>query len=201
MARFDNTHSRIVAWLKVILPLAALAILSSLFLISRRIDPEAAIPYADVDVAERLREPRMTAPTYSGQTSDGAAIVVSAREARPDQGEGAAAAGLQAELTTPDGASTRFEAASARVTQDSTVLALEGGVRIASSSGYELTTDSLTGALDRTRFESAGAVQGSGPIGTLTAGRMVLTQEPGRPQSYVLVFTGGVKLIYLPPSP
>ena len=55
--------SRLVAALKVLLPLAALAILSTLFLVSNRINPEDALPYADVDVEARLREPRITAPT------------------------------------------------------------------------------------------------------------------------------------------
>ena len=49
MARVDR-HTRLVGWLKVALPLTALAILSTLFLVARRIDPEAALPYAEVDV-------------------------------------------------------------------------------------------------------------------------------------------------------
>ena len=55
-----NLHSRIVMILKVTLPLVALAILSSLFLFSREIDPEDAIPYADVEIADRPAQPRMT---------------------------------------------------------------------------------------------------------------------------------------------
>ena len=82
MARADR-HTRVVGWLKVALPPAALAILSTLFLVARRIDPEAALPYAEVDVEDLAREPRMTAPTYAGLTSDGAALTLSAKEARP----------------------------------------------------------------------------------------------------------------------
>ena len=37
-------RSRIVAWLRVLLPLAALAILSTLFLLGRKPDPDDAIP-------------------------------------------------------------------------------------------------------------------------------------------------------------
>ncbi|MGB3251218.1 MAG: hypothetical protein WBB13_18855, partial [Tabrizicola sp.] len=73
MARVDR-HTRLVGWLKVALPLTALAILSTLFLVARRIDPEAALPYAEVDVEDLAREPRMTAPTYAGTTEDGAAL-------------------------------------------------------------------------------------------------------------------------------
>ena len=34
----------------------------------------------------------------------------------------------------------------------------------------------------------------------ITAREMVLTQDPTRPDSYVLVFTGQVKLVYDPPK-
>ncbi len=54
------------------MPLAALAILSTLFLVARTIDPSDAIKFTDLDVEDRLRDPRMTAPTYAGVTSDGA---------------------------------------------------------------------------------------------------------------------------------
>jgi lipopolysaccharide export system protein LptC len=91
MARRDR-HSRVVGWLKVALPLAALAILSTLFLLSDRIDPEDALPYAEVDVEELAREPRMTAPTYAGMTTDGAALSLTAVEARPSAGTNPATA-------------------------------------------------------------------------------------------------------------
>ncbi|MEY3533380.1 MAG: hypothetical protein RI979_1404, partial [Pseudomonadota bacterium] len=74
----DNLHSRIVMILKVTLPLVALAILSSLFLFSREIDPEDAIPYADVEIADRLAQPRMTGAGFSTVTSDGATLTLSA---------------------------------------------------------------------------------------------------------------------------
>ena len=77
MTRGD-THSRLVGWLKLALPLAALVILSTLFLIADRIDPEAAIPYANVDVEDLARDPRMTTPSYAGLTSDGSALTLTA---------------------------------------------------------------------------------------------------------------------------
>ena len=46
----------------------ALALLATLFLLADRIDPDDALPYAEVDVEDRAREPRMTAPTYAGIT-------------------------------------------------------------------------------------------------------------------------------------
>ena len=74
MATSENLHSKLVVWAKVTLPLLALGLLATLFLFSRKIDPTDAIPYADVDVEERAREPRLTMPTYAGVTSDGSAL-------------------------------------------------------------------------------------------------------------------------------
>jgi lipopolysaccharide export system protein LptC len=194
----DNLHSRLVAWLKVILPLLALVILSTLFLISRAIDPSDAIPFAEVDVEDRIREPRMTAPTYAGVTTDGAALILTAKAALPDAGQGASATAVHAELATPDGATTTVEAATLALDTAAGVARMAGGVTVASSSGYRLTTDSLTAALDRTRLESGGAVQATGPMGDLAAGSLTLTEAPEQPGAYVLVFKDGVKLIYQP---
>ncbi len=65
-ARPDNLHSRLVFWLKILLPLGRLAILSTLFMVSHNFRPEDAIPYADVDIEDRVNEPRLTAPDFAG---------------------------------------------------------------------------------------------------------------------------------------
>ncbi|HEX9857610.1 MAG TPA: LPS export ABC transporter periplasmic protein LptC [Paracoccaceae bacterium] len=199
-AGHDNLHSRLVAWLKIALPLGALALLSTLFLVSRTIDPSDAIPYADVDVEDRIRQPRMTAPTYAGVTSDGAALTVTADEARPDAGDGngSTATALHARLATPDGARTDFVAQSGRLNTATRLLTLDGGVEITTSSGYSITTEALTATLDRTEVTSAGAIAAVGPPGQITAATLRITQDDATPGSYVLVFKDRVKLIYRP---
>lgn len=190
----NDTHSRMVFLLKVILPLAALAILSTLFLISRTIDPSAAIPYATVDVADRIREPRMTAPAYAGVTADGAALTVTADQASPDTG---AASALRAELKTPDGASTSFNAANGLLDPQAQMLTLSDGVQITTSTGFVISTQSLISALNHTEVTSDTTITATGPLGAITAGSMALTQTDG---AYVLRFKNRVKLIYQPPK-
>jgi lipopolysaccharide export system protein LptC len=198
MTRAD-THTRVVGWLKVALPLAALAILSTLFLVARRIDPEAALPYAEVDVEDLAREPRMTAPTYAGTTSDGAALTLSAAEARPAaDGAPAAAAGLRLELTTPDGARTELQAGTARMDPVARELILSDGVTMTTSSGYRLETAAVAARLDRTGLESRAPVTATGPAGDIRADRMAISQDAQTPGAYVLVFNGGVRLVYQP---
>ena len=50
-----DRHSRVVSWLKVLFPLIALALLSTLFLLSRAIDPGQAIPFAEKEVQDRRK--------------------------------------------------------------------------------------------------------------------------------------------------
>ena len=163
MARVDR-HTRLVGWLKVALPLAALAILSTLFLVADRIDPEDDLPYAEVDVEELAREPRMTAPSYAGTTSDGAALTLTAEEARPEATDTPAEArGLRLELDTPDGARTELRAATAVVDEPADRLVLSGGVRVTTSTGYVLDTPEVAARLDRSGLESRGEVRATGP--------------------------------------
>jgi lipopolysaccharide export system protein LptC len=198
MARVD-THTRVVGWLKVALPLMALAILSTLFLLSDRIDPEDALPYAEVDVEELAREPRMTAPTYAGTTSDGAALSLTADEARPAaEGVPAKAAGLRLELATPDGGRTELLAKTAVMDDTATQILLSGGVTVTTSTGYRLETAEIAAKLDRSGLESRSPVTATGPAGDIRADGMVLSQDIRTPGAYLLVFKGGVRLVYQP---
>ena len=198
MARAD-LHSRMVSWLKVALPLAALAILSTLFLLADRIDPTAAIPYADVDVEDLARDPRMSAPAYAGTTSDGAGITLSADEARPAaDGGNATAAGVSALVETPDGQRIDITADQAAFDDTAQNLTLTGGVNLTTASGYRIQTETLQARLGQTHVESTSPVQVTAPFGQLDAGNFILTQDATNPSAYLLVFNGRVKLIYQP---
>ncbi|MDP2084355.1 MAG: LPS export ABC transporter periplasmic protein LptC [Gemmobacter sp.] len=199
MARADNVHSRLVGALKVALPLAALAVLSTLFLLSRSRDPDAALPYAQVDIASMLRDPRLTAPTYSGVTREGDEVIFSARTAHPagTEGTGARAVAPVLRLIGPDGAETRAVADEARVDPGAQTLVLEGAVRLDTPTGYWLESDALRALLDRSQLESPGPVSALGPQGRIAAGGFTLTRTE-TPGQEVLVFKGGVKLLYQP---
>ena len=58
------SRTRIVRWLRVLLPLVALAMLSTMFLFSRGSDVESRIPYAEVDAQAAARDNRIVAPEY-----------------------------------------------------------------------------------------------------------------------------------------
>lgn len=196
----DNFHSTAVAWLKVVLPLVALGILSTLFLFSRTIDPNDAIPFAEVDVEARLREPRLTAPTWAGITDDGSSLTISATEVRAVQSGGTdpSAESLTALLETPDGGRFNLEAGRGVLEAGSTFLAMSDGVVLTTDTGYRLVSAEMTAALDQTSLISRTKVTGDGPAGHLEAGTMELRADPAQTGQYLLVFKQGVKLLYQP---
>ncbi|MCB2135834.1 MAG: LPS export ABC transporter periplasmic protein LptC [Rhodobacteraceae bacterium] len=201
MALHDNIHSRLVFWLKIILPLIALAILATLFLFSRRLEIEGELPYANVDVDELVREQRLTAPEYASVTSDGAALSITAAVARPGAGEsGATATGLVAKIETADGLHVDITAAEGRIDPDANRLVLTQGVDMVTSSGYHVTATGLNSDLDRTDVWSDGEITALAPYGKIDAGRMELRLADARTSGYVLVFNMGVKLVYEPPN-
>ncbi|SIO19036.1 LPS export ABC transporter periplasmic protein LptC [Vannielia litorea] len=200
MSVYDNSYSRFVSLAKIVLPLAALALLSTLFLVARTVDPSRSIPFADVDVNELAREQRISAPNYSGVTRDGAAISIKASSARPDPANRSrvSATDLRGHLETPDGGTYELSSLSGEIDTKAGLAVLDGGVIITTPTGYQVTSDQITTALEQTDIESPGPVKAVGPAGTLDAGSMKLT--PSDDGNYLLVFNNGVKLVYTPPS-
>lgn len=195
MAVAMDGHSRLVAWLKIVLPLIALALLSTIFLVARQIDPAQTIPYSDVDVAELAREQRIGAPSYSGVTEGGAAVSFEAESARPEQnGDLVMAFAPRTRIDLPGGRTVTITSESAEFDRKKSRAEMKGNLLIASSDGYQVTTEGLHADLTQGAVESAGQIEGKAPFGTLHAGRMRLTRQTDG--THVLSFDQGVKLVY-----
>lgn len=202
MAARDNLHSRVVAWLKVVLPLAALALLSTLFLVART-GPEADLPFSRKALEEMASGQQVEAPEFAGLTAEGRAINLSARTAMPRDSAGDAvdAVGIRGRLETGDQSSIELVADEGTVFTRKSLAHLRGNVRVDTSTGYTIDTAELNAALDRTDMESPGPVTAEGPLGRIDAGRMQVTQSGDGRDDVSVVFKGGVKLLYLPQNP
>ncbi|MDO5527769.1 MAG: hypothetical protein Q4F71_00030 [Paracoccus sp. (in: a-proteobacteria)] len=187
-------RSRIVAWLRVLLPLAALVILSTLFLAGRRPDPDAAIPYAEVDAEELARNPRMTAPDFATMTEDRSELTLRADHATPDGEGGGASSGLRLTWRAADGLAADMTAPDARYAGD--LLTLAGGVRMTTSDGWALTAPELSADTLSARIEAGGGLDGMAPMGRFRADHMEMSRDEAG--DHVLNLTGGVRLIYQP---
>ncbi len=200
VAVHDNLHSRVVFWLKIVLPLLALAILSTLFLLSRRINTEAALPYSEVDVKELARDHRLTNPDYASVTDDGSAVRINADVAYPKTAENtdATADALVARYDTPNELRIDLSSSTGRIDEAQDLLILRDDVQVQTSTGYVMTTTKLDAALDKTHMVSDAAVAVTGPLGRIDAGRMEMRRIDDKTGDYVLIFNNGVKLVYDP---
>ncbi len=190
------TRTRIVRWLRVLLPMLALVILSTMFLFSGGSDTEPEIPYAETDAESMAREPRMIAPEYSGVTEDGAELSLRASQISPAQDAGGSADGLRLDLRRPDGLAAQLTAPAGAMNDE--LITLQGGVTMATSSGWYITAEKIDTATDRSRMVATEGIGATAPFGKLTAGAMELQAGPEQKDSAVLNFTDGVRLIYQP---
>ncbi len=200
MVRVGMTYSRLVAILKVALPLIALGLLSTLFLVSNRItDSTASVPFAEVDLAQRAREQQITAPFFSGRTTAGHLVAFSADAARPDLDDPtrSSATRMNARIDFTDGSRINMASETAEIDNANHIATLHGNVRVESSAGYDIRSQELIAHMREGRLVSPGTVRSTGPGGELTAGHLEVTEDPETGET-TLFFSEGVKLIYEP---
>ncbi|MBO6885121.1 MAG: hypothetical protein JJ869_16300 [Marivita sp.] len=190
-------YSRLIAWLKILLPLGALALLSTIFLYARGPDPIAVIPVL-TGGADPTQTEQMGSPFYAGTTENGQGLTLAARQARFSDAEnsGMIADDLRAVIDVSDGNRIVIDATVGQM-EDGDRLLLRDGVTLESSSGYTVRTDGLDAAVDRVAIESTSAVEADGPGLTLSAGKLRV-EEIGDSADIQLLFTEGVKLVYIP---
>jgi lipopolysaccharide export system protein LptC len=195
----SSRYTRLVTGLKLILPLVALGLLSTLFLFSDPPDPERAIPYAEVDVAQLAREQRLTQPRFAGVLEDGRELTLVADAATPNfDADGTTANAVTTEnvsgrMALADGDMLSLNAAHGRIDMAAQLADLSGGVTAETSMGYTLVTQAIRVQLAQTGMTTDTSVEITGPGMTLTAGAMDLSGPDG---SAVVSFTGGVRLLY-----
>ena len=187
-------RSRIVRWLRVILPLAALAILSVLFLIARA--PETGpIPYAEGRLEDLARAPGMTAPQFSTVTPGGATVTLTAAAAVPEaSGETGTARDIALDWRERGGLTLTLSAAEAAVKGGH--LSFSGDVDLRLSSGWRLAAARIEADTETEVLTAPDAVAVTAPFGELTAGAMRLSRAADGRQ--VLELNRGVRLIYRP---
>lgn len=192
-----DRYSRLVAWLKVLLPLTALALLSTLFLLSRNTDPVAAVPFAEAEMEERIRDEQITAPFFSGTTDAGDRVSVAADTMRTNLGDKSEVAAMTAQIDLVSGTRIVLLSDTGRFDMSEATSILNGNVVITTSSGFRMTTDALYADFDSMQVDAPQQVNAQSPLGRLTAGQMRIKKH-GPEKNTHLIFTSGVKLIYDP---
>ena len=193
-----DRYSRMIAFLKVLLPLMALALLSTLFLLSQNTEPMASIPFAEAEVNERMRDQQITGPFFSGSTEQGDQISFSAGKIGVADGNGRVTANdISAQIDLSSGARLVFFADLGEVDIANDTSILSGKVLITTSNGYKINSERLVSAMTSLNMESPDKIIAEGPLGTFSAGSMRLTFSE-KTKFTQMIFTNAVKLIYDP---
>lgn len=193
------TYSQIVAWLKVLLPLIALCLLATLFLFARGGDEIASLPFAEIELEEKVRDQGITQPYFSGLSIGGDAVSLSAFSARPDpQNAGISIAeSVHAVIDFSVGSQTEFHANWATVDARKQIAVLDGDVEIRSTNGLNLSTETLSFDMVSGGAVANTTVTGDSPAGSFTSGALEFLPAKGEDGPRFL-FKNGVKLLYLP---
>ncbi|WP_120499477.1 LPS export ABC transporter periplasmic protein LptC [Roseovarius sp. EL26] len=201
MAQKNNFHSQLVAWMKIILPLIALGLLSTVFLLSEKIDPTKAIPFSKIDLEKRAQDLGATNPSFSGLMNEGHEMAVQAVTALPDKNDAQKifADTVTAQIVLTSGEVIDIVSDTADLHQANDTAALMGNVNITTADGYRVVTDWLNTRTDTLYADTPGTVTSTGPLGDLEAGRMILTSDPITGDAH-LHFTDGVTVVYQPQS-
>ena len=194
---FDNSYSFFVAWVKTLLPIAALGMLSTIFLFSGKVDVTQSLPYADLNVADIIREQRITRPYFTGISEGGIEFALSAAYATPDAKKPSVlnVSELDIEFKLPKGGKTKITAGAGLVNAKTNYASISQGVRLDSKLNFWIATERLDIYFNHSYATTNGPFKGVFPLGSIDSGNMVLKMITGKQQ---ILFTNGVRMLYQP---
>jgi len=188
-------HSRIVSWLKVILPVCALAVLSSYgFSVQRSIPVgNGKIELGPVSFSTEVLT--MHNPRYEGYGKDGSRFLVTAKTAEQDIGQDGPIRlnAIEGSIVQPNKVETTLTATRGLFDTDSNELELLDSIEIKSSEGMVARLTRAKAFLKDAKIVSEEPVSVAMPTGTLNGRSMVLLQR-----SREATFSGGVEARFKP---
>ena len=196
---FGDSYSAFVVWVKTLLPILALGMLSTIFLFSGKVDVTKSLPYAKFNIAEIIREQRITKPYFSGVSNNGTEIVLSAAYASSDiqNVDILNITELSIVLTSPNSKTIKITAGRGTLNSASQKAVISEDVYLSAIPGFWLKTNNLEVNLKQGVASANNVFQGVTGLGTISAGKLIVKMIADDQQ---IIFTNGVRLIYYPKS-
>lgn len=201
MATDPAVHSRIVGVLKVGLPLVAVGMLASIFLVQTdRLGGNLIFSQGDIDaLGQGLR---ITNPTFTGTTRGQDQFRFTAALVEPDAAppQRAKITTLAGEVALYNGPVVGLEADTGDLHIPTERLDVAGNVRLRTSDGYRIAAEQATLDLKAGSLIAGNTVESIGPLGQINSGS--LTIQPAAPtgEARRFSFGNGVRLVYDPPN-
>ncbi len=192
-------YSRLVALMKVALPLGALALIAAIFL-SARDQGDLTDIFTPEELAQLGAGLRLDNPRFAGVTDKGEPFVVRADWALPDS-----AMPRVIELEEPrgeielnDGRTIEVAAASGRLDRRRETATLTGGVTLETSDGHRIETERVRVNFEARTANAPGPITAEGPRGSVEAGSMrAAGGETGLADGQIW-FENRVRLVFIP---
>lgn len=192
-------YSRLVALMKVALPLGALALIAAIFL-SARDRGELTDIFTPEELARLGAGLRLDNPRFAGVTPDGEAYVVRADWALPDSAmpRRIALERPRGEIELEDGRTISMAADEGELDRRAKTATLTGNVTTETSDGYRMATDRVELDFDRRSAWTPGAVTLEGPRGRIEAGTMRAEAGPEGLADGQIWFENRVRVVFIP---
>lgn len=213
MQRGPGLYSRIVAVLKVALPLTAVGLLSALFLGQNETGPGGGnLVFSPGDIDALGEGLRITNPVFTGMTEGEDAFRFTAALVVPDAAppQRAAIEAPAGTLELKDGPVLTLEAARGDLDIPTRRLDLAGTVRIDTSDGYSIHAPRVRLDLTAGTLTAEDAVETVGPAGRIDSGTLSIAPavsaaaagaQKGSSDARRFSFGNGVRLVYDPAGP
>ena len=194
---FGDSYSAFVVWVKTLLPILALGMLSTIFLFSGKVDVTQSLPYAKLNIAEIVREQRITKPYFSGVSYNNTEITLSAAYASSDtqNADILNITDLSIILTSEHAKTVRITAGLGTLDATKQKVTVSKDVYLTAMPDFWLKTNSLTIDLKQGVATADTMFQSVTALGTINAGNMIVKTITNNQQ---IIFTNGVRLIYYP---
>ncbi len=190
-------YSRFIYFLKILLPLIAIALLATVFLATKERGLEGGLSFSKIDMLALESGIRITKPRFSGSNATGDSYYFSADLVLPDAPNPSQLKvdGISGEIQFAQGTSVQITAQKAEYEVAARKLRMAEGVSIVFSDGLSVKTDGLVAELGLGRFLTDGAVTATSPMGDIAAGLLrIETEKHDGEENRMIWFENGVKL-------
>jgi len=190
-----NSYSRMVAWLKILLPLIALGVLGTVFLFNSKDSFEVGFTFSRADIETLEKGSFIKNPQINGITKKGEPFHLTADEIRPqgDNNNVVVITNLNAEFLFDTGEWAKITSDSALMDVVAQTVWFENGGQLATSDGNIAVVETLHLLIASGELQGSGIVA-NGPLGRISAENFRIESREG--ENRVLWFENNVKMRY-----
>ncbi len=195
MAGRRNSYSRMVAWLKILLPLIAIGVLGTVFLFNRPDGFEAGFTFSQADIATLDQGSFIKNPQINGVSKKGEPFHLTATEIRPQDADNNVVIliDMDAEFIFETGAWARVAASTALMDVAAQTVWFETGGKLETSDGNVAKVETLHLLIASGELQGTGIIA-RGPLGNISAENFRIEQNGS--ENRVLWFENNVRMLY-----